>query len=69
MSEIQERLMRLIAEAEVKRKGKNLADIEQLVIGYREQIQKVLMQGLVEECQEAGEATGSKKAVPDARRA
>jgi len=63
MSEIQEQLKRLIAEAEAKSKGKNIAEIEQLVIGYGEQIQRVLMQGLVSEGQEKREASGSKKVV------
>ncbi len=56
--------MTLIGEAEVKGKGMKLAQLEQLVLEYGEQIQQTLLQGLVT-AQE--EDKGVKKTVQTAR--
>jgi hypothetical protein len=65
MSQLQERLMALIGEAEAKGKGMKLAQLEQLVLEYGEQIQRTLLQGLVAQQEEQGE--GVKKTVQAAR--
>lgn len=68
MNKVEERLLELIRAAEAEGKGKTLAELEELVIGYGARIQMVLMQGLVEENQEGGGNEGvgvSKKTVRD----
>ncbi len=72
MNKLEEALLGLIRAAEAEGKGKTLAELEELVIGYGAQIQSVLMQGLVQES-EAGEGKEgegvSKKTVQDVQRA
>lgn len=67
MSQLQERLMALIGEAEAKGKGMKLAQLERLVLEYGEQIQRTLLQGLVAQQEEQGEGEGVKKTVQTAR--
>ncbi len=67
MSPLQERLMTLIGEAEVKGKGMKLAQLEQLVLEYGEQIQQTLLQGLVTQREAQEEDKGVKKTVQTAR--